>query len=119
MASIDLSPLQEIDGYIASALVDSSSGMTLATDRRSESYDIELAAAGNTDVILKKQSVMKKLNLNDKIEDILISLHNQYHLIRLLDSNPAIFVYVVLDRSKANLGMARSELNRFEKSLEL
>lgn len=116
---LDLSELQSMDGYIAAAVVDSSSGMTLATDGGGSSFDIETAAAGNTDVVKKKREVMKKLKLNDKIEDILISLHKQYHLIRLLDSNDAMFVYVALDRSKANLGLARSELNRFEKGLDL
>ncbi|WP_406672697.1 roadblock/LC7 domain-containing protein [Natronospira sp.] len=115
----DLSPLQEIDGYIGSAIVDSSSGMTLAMDGGGQTLNIETAAAGNTDVVAKKREVMKKLKLNDKIEDILISLHKQYHLIRLLESNDAMFVYLALDRSKANLGMARSELNQFEKGLEL
>ena len=108
-----------MDGYITCAVVDSDSGMTLAHDSSAGGLDIDIAAAGNTDVVAKKRQVMKKLGLNDKIEDILISLHKQYHLIRPLDSNPAIFVYVVLDRSKANLGMARSDLNRFEKSLDL
>ncbi len=70
-------------------------------------------------MVRKKREVMKKLALNDKIEDILISLHKQYHLIRLLESNDAIFVYLALDRSKANLGMARQDLNKFEKGLDL
>jgi len=116
---VDMTSLQEIDGYIGSALVDSSSGMTLATDGGGQAIDIETAAAGNTDVVRKKREVMKKLSLNDKIEDILISLHKQYHLIRLLDSNDAMFIYLALDRSKANLGMARQDLSKFEKSLDL
>ena len=119
MARIDLSPLQEMDGYITSALVDSDSGMTLAHDKSATGLDIDVAAAGNADVVRKKRQVMKKLGLNDKIEDILISLHKQYHMIRPLDSRPEVFVYVALDRSKANLGMARNDLNRFEKTLDL
>ena len=118
-SKLDLSPLREMDGYLASAIVDSNSGMTLAVDGGGESFNIEMAAAGNTDVVRKKRDVMKKLKLNDKIEDILISLHRQYHLIRPLESNDALFIYVALDRAKANLGMARSELNSFEKGLEI
>lgn len=116
---LDLGPLREMDGYLASAIVDSSSGMTLAVDGGGESFNIEMAAAGNTDVVRKKRDVMKKLKLNDKIEDILISLQKQYHLIRPLESNDALFIYVALDRSKANLGMARNELNSFEKGLDI
>lgn len=116
---LDLAPLREMDGYLASAIVDCNSGMTLAIDGGGEAFNIEMAAAGNTDVVRKKRDVMKKLKLNDKIEDILISLHRQYHLIRPLESNDTLFIYVALDRAKANLGMARSELNSFEKGLEI
>lgn len=116
---IELTALREIDGYIASALVDSDNGMTLATDGDNAAIDVDMAAAGNTDVVRKKRDIMRKLKLNDKIEDILISLGRQYHLIRPLASNDAVFIYLVLDRSRSNLGMARMELNQFEKGLDL
>ncbi len=115
----DLTPLREMDGYIGSALVDLSSGMTLATDGGGQTIDMEMAAAGNTDVIREKREIVTKLRLNDKIEDMLISLYKQYHLLRPLESNDDICVYVVLDRAKANLGMAKKDLNEFEKGLEL
>jgi hypothetical protein len=60
---------------------------------------------------------MKALNLNDQIEDMLITLGRQYHLIRPLSTNEALFIYVVLDKSKANLAMARHQLTQIEKDL--
>lgn len=118
MAKIDLSPLNSIDGFIGAALVDSDSGLVLGAEGGG-SLDMELAAAGNTEVVRAKRKTMKSLGLTDKIEDMLISLNKQYHLIRPLDSNDAIFLYIALNRSQANLGMARLEVKKFEKSLDL
>ncbi len=94
MARISLESLNDIDGFIAAALVDSDSGLSLAAI--GNGIDLELAAAGNTEVLRAKRKVANALNLNDSIDDILITLGKQYHLIRPLESNDALFLYLVL-----------------------
>lgn len=116
MAKINLEVLRNIDGYVAAALVDGESGMMLAGD--GSGVNLEVAAAGNTEVIRAKRKVASNLNLNDSVEDILISLTKQYHLLRPLESNQNLFLYIVLDRSRANLAMARHELRSFEKTID-
>ncbi|HEX5381697.1 MAG TPA: roadblock/LC7 domain-containing protein [Acinetobacter sp.] len=116
MAKLDLKQLVEIDGFVAAALVDSSSGLSLSAV--GSGIDLELAAAGNTEVIRAKRKVANALNLKDNIEDVLISLGKQYHILRPLDRNDELFLYLVLDRQKSNLAMARHELKAFEKELD-
>lgn len=117
MANIQqtLTEIMAFDGALATALVDWQSGMTLGT--AGTGINVELAAAGNTNVVRAKLAVMKDLKLRGNIEDILITLEDQYHLLRILKSDPHLFVYVALDRSKANLGLARHRLAALEKEL--
>lgn len=104
------------DGAIGAALVDFESGLCLAT-AGNPGIDLELAAAGNAEVVRAKKKIRDKLGIRDKIEDILITLDSQYHLIRMVGSN--MFFYLVLVRDKANLAMARRELAGIEKELDI
>ena len=111
-----------IEGALGVALADWESGMPLGTLGGGKYLDLELAAAGNTEVVRAKMRTMNSLNLNDSIEDILITLGKQYHLIRPLagaDGAQSLFLYFALDRSKANLALARHHLKRIENQLEI
>jgi hypothetical protein len=111
-----LAKLMEIEGVIGACIVDSNSGMMLGS-AGGGMLNLELAAAGNTEVVRAKRKTMKSLNLSDPIEDILITLGRQYHLMRPLSSNDALFIYLALDRSRANLALARHQLSLAEKDL--
>ena len=106
----------KIDGCLGVALVDFESGLCLGV-AGSPGFDLELAAAGNAEVVRAKKSIRDKLGLMMKIEDILITLDGQYHLIRMVGSN--MFFYVVLQRDKSNLAMSRRELAAIEKDLDI
>ena len=109
-----------IDGAVGVCLVDWDSGMSLGALGGGKYLDLDVAAAGNTEVIRAKTRTMESLRLDDAIEDILITLGKQYHLIRLLRNSRAeqgLFLYLVLDRQKANLALARHSLRRIEADL--
>ena len=104
-----------IDGAIGAALMDVNNGLTLATAGDGVALDVEAASANNLDVVRAEINVMKRLGLDDSIEDILITLGGQYHLIRPLGrSSVGLFLFVALDRVRGNLGMARHQLKRIE-----
>lgn len=112
-----LKELMSIDGAMVVALVDANSGMLLG--HQGSGVDVELAAAGNTEVVRAKMKTMKSLNLNDEIDDILITLGRQYHIIRPVASNDGLFLYVVLDKSKSNLALGRRKVQEIEKTLTI
>ena len=113
-----LAKLNQIDGFVGAALVDSESGMLLGQEGGG-SMNLEIAAAGNTEVVRSKRKTMNNLGIKDQLEDMLITLSKQYHLIRPLRSRSSLFFYVVLDRSRANLAMARINLGDVEKDLQV
>ncbi|GAA1936112.1 hypothetical protein GCM10009837_72530 [Streptomyces durmitorensis] len=110
-----------IEGVIGAALVDYTSGMALGTLGGGKDLDLSVAAAGNTDVVRAKLRTMEMLGLKDEIEDILISLSSQYHLIRLIKgrNNNGLFLYLALDKARANLAMARHQLKRIEADMDV
>jgi hypothetical protein len=111
-----------LEGAVGVALVDWESGMTLGALGGGKYLDLDLAAAGNTEVIRAKMRTAESLRLDDTIEDILITLGKQYHLIRLIkkaQGTQGLFLYLVLDRPKSNLALARHHLKRIESELEV
>ena len=110
-----LNDLLTVDGAMAAAVVDSGSGMLLGG--AGSGIDLELAAAGNTEVVRAKLKTARSLGLADSIDDILITLSSQFHIIRPLASHPEVFVYYVLDRAKANLALARMKAKSVEGDL--
>ena len=115
-----LRKVMSIDGAIGVALVDTNDGLTLATAGGGNRINLDIAGAGNLDVVRAKMRVMDQLGLDDKIEDILITLGTQFHLIRPMERNSVgLFLYVALDRERGNLGMARHQLKAIEAELEI
>ncbi len=113
MSNLDeaIKSLLSIEGATGAAIVDVSSGMALAQGGN-PGFDLGVAAAGNSNVVSAKLRTMRDLGVKDAIEDILITLSSQYHLINVLNTKETsgLFIYLVLDRNYANLALARHKL---------
>ena len=121
MANIkeSLNEVNELDGFVGACIVDSDSGMMMGAIGGGGVINLELAAAGNTEVVRAKRKTMKALSISDSIQDILITLNTQYHIIRPLPQNDAIFVYVVIDKNRGNLALARHKLTSIATELKV
>lgn len=119
MANIEttLKELLEVDGAMAAAVVDYNSGMLLGG--AGSGIDLDVAAGGNTEVVRSKMKTMKMLGLDSQIQDVLITLTDQFHLIRPTQKMEGLFIYFVLNSSKANLALARLQLKAAEEKLEI
>ena len=121
MANIQnsLKKLMAIDGAIGAALVDFDGGLTLGTIGGGGILDLDVAGAGNLEVVRAKVRVMEQLGLDDQIEDILITLSRQYHIIRPLEARSTMFLYLAIHRDQGNLGLARHQLRAVESALDV
>lgn len=114
-----LAECMSIDGATAVALVDCESGMAIATSGNPRKLDLNLAAAAASNVLKAQQQAIVDLDLEETIEDVLVTLGGQYHLMRPLtdSSGEGLAVFLMLNKAKSNLAMARFKLSKIEKAL--
>ncbi|UOQ75627.1 hypothetical protein MUN84_13165 [Hymenobacter sp. 5516J-16] len=104
--------INDLPQLLAVAIVDVQSGMSLASHSNSASLNPETAAAYNTEVVRQKQKAMTALKLQgESIDDILITLTNQIHLINLAEGGKK-FIYLAVNSRDTNLAIARDVLRQ-------
>lgn len=112
-----LQELMQIDGAIAAAAINANNGMVIG--KAGGDIDMDRAAAGNTEVVRANLNAMNALDLKDGIEDILITLGRQYHVIRPVVDVPGVFLYLVLEKARVSLAMARLKTAELESQLTM
>jgi len=100
----------DVGGFIAASLVDLDSGLTLAVKTARSDFDLTAASAYNSELVKQKLKIMKTLGLSGTIEDMLISLSDQIHIIKLV--NPTTFLYLAVDKKASNLAIVRTAVTR-------
>jgi hypothetical protein len=102
-------------GFIAASLVDLESGMTLAVKTSRTDFDLTAASAYNSELVKQKLKIMTTLGLTGSIEDMIITLTDQIHLIKLV--NPTTFLYMAVDKAQSNLAIVRTSVNKYANAL--
>lgn len=105
----------DIPGFIAASLVDLESGMTLGARSARSDFDLTAASAYNSEMVKQKLKIMKALNLRTTLEDMLLTLGDQIHLIKMVA--PGTFVYLAADRATTNLAIVRNAVNKHAAAL--
>jgi hypothetical protein len=96
----------ELGGFIACSLVDLESGMTLAVRSTRAEFDLAAASAYNSEMVKQKLKTIKALNLKSTLDDMLLTLSDQIHFIKMV--TPRTFLYLAADKSGTNLALVRS-----------
>lgn len=107
----------DIPGFIGASLVDVDSGMTLAVRSTRDDFDLAVASAYNSELVKQKLKIMKALNLRTHLEDMILTLGDQIHFIKLL--SPTMFIYLAADRSVSNIAIVRTIVNKHSKAAGL
>ena len=100
----------DLPGFMAASLVDPESGMTLGLKSVRPDFDLAAASAYNSEMVKQKLKIMKELSLKTHLEDMLLTLGDQIHVIKLIGTTA--FIYLAVDRSQCNLAIVRNVLQK-------
>lgn len=100
----------DLPGFLAASLVDLDSGMTLGARSADGEFDLATASAFESEMLKQKLKLMHALGLDAAFEDMLVTLSDQIHLIRLV--SPTTFLFLAAHKNRANLAMVRAAVQR-------
>ena len=107
---------ENINGFIAVSVTEVETGMSYCSLTVKPDFDPELASAYNLEVVKAKLNAIRALGLDQKINDILITLTDQIHIIDVSEDG-RYFIYLAVDSTKANLGLTRATLSKYKKDI--
>ena len=105
-----LEEVLKIEGAVGAALVHATTGRILGQHAVGRGIDMSRTAT------IAQDLVQAALRLRDGIEDIMITVDTQYHVLRPLGTSEDVFVHLILDRDRSSLGMARQQLAKLART---
>lgn len=105
----------QVPEFIATDVVDVASGVSIGGLTSDPSFDASAAAASFGELLKASATALERLGKNPRAtEDVLISTHDYFVLLRLL---PEHYFHCVAVSRRGNLGLARVIMKRFEPRL--
>jgi hypothetical protein len=113
-----LAEMLTLDGLLGCAVVDATNGLILAREGRDdEGIDLDVAAAASTQALKAHKAAARSMGLADPIEEVMTSAGTRHHIMRQLSRYPDLFLFVLLDRHRTNLALARYKLMEVEREM--
>ena len=113
-----LAEMATLDGMLGCAIVDASNGLILARDMPEEaSLDLDIAAAACTQALKAHKVAARNMGITDPVEEVMTSAGARHQVMRQLSHYPDLFLFVLLDRQRTNLALARYKLMEVEREL--
>lgn len=61
--------------------------------------------------------MLKKLDADSHVEDILITLTDQTHIMHIISAHPELCLYIALDAKKSNIALSRTKVKEMGEEL--
>lgn len=106
---------RSMEGYLAGCMFLASNGGVVCFDGE---IDLRPAASVTAEALRRKQQTIHDMGLDDEAEDLVITSTHHLHLLRRLPSDVPAYIYLVLDRSRSNPGLAKLELDDAVRSFD-
>ncbi|ENW6032995.1 CZB domain-containing protein [Salmonella enterica] len=117
MAKFDtvLDQLRVDSSVVMVEFIDLNSGMKLASSGYVKNADIHTECAVR--IVKSELKTIKLLEVEDDIQDIIVATDQMYHLLYPCRGIKDVFIYLIADRSRANLALIRRNLADTEANL--
>jgi hypothetical protein len=113
-----LAEMATLDGMLGCAIVDAGNGLILARDMPEEaSLDLDIAAAACTQALKAHKAAARNMGITEPVEEVMTSAGSRHQVMRQLSHYPDLFLFVLLDRQRTNLALARYKLMEVEREL--
>lgn len=113
-----LAEMLTLDGMLGCAVVDATNGLILARETRDDvAFDLDLAAAASTQALKAHKAAARNMGLADTVEEVMTSAGSRHQIIRQLSRYEDLFLFVLLDRHRTNLALARYKLMEVEREM--
>ena len=98
-----------IEGAMAAACIDWKAGVCVWSIG-DEAVDMNALVARGLNMIRTRAAGSTELNDSGRLEDILITFGQHFHILHICDEEPSRLIYLVLDRDSGNLALARHQM---------